>query len=248
MSVNEMLKSTSKLNFDTSFGICVQRGKESQPKGKATSKKQNINYKNQTDMKKSAKTVIRNSKNNNTVSNVKSATVSTVATKTENDVEEVIETVVENGVNYGSPNIKMMKTVTIYKNGDYNTKQHFYINGYKFRMDEHMRYSMKHYLMEVIPSYKEVEDIDKMLTQNINFKIGSEAPDFLKIRMKQQTTLVRGLIKALRESTNLKAELTAILGETKYEKIFLHNDFSGEIVCNWKTEWKKDYSASKYKL
>lgn len=93
-----------------------------------------------------------------------------------------------------------------------------------------------------------MEEIDKMLTQNINFKIGSDAPDYLKIRMKQQTTLIRGLIKALRESVNLKAELTAIFGETKYDKIFLSNDFNNEIVCNWKSEWKKDYSASKYKL
>ena len=66
--------------------------------------------------------------------------------------------------------------------------------------------------------------------------------------MKQQTTLIRGLIKALRDSTNLKAELTAIFGESRYDRIFLSNDFSGEIVCNWKSEWKKDYSSAKYKL
>lgn len=165
-----------------------------------------------------------------------------------NDVEEIIETVVENGVNYGSPNIKMMNVITIFKNGDYITEQHFYINGYKFRMDEIMRHSIKRYLMAVTPTYKGMEEIDKMLTQNINFKIGSDAPDYLKIRMKQQTTLIRGLIKALRESVNLKAELTAIFGETKYDKIFISTDFNGEIVCNWKSEWKKDYSASKYKL
>ena len=115
-------------------------------------------------------------------------------------------------------------------------------------MDEIMRHSIKRYLMAVTPTYKGMEEIDKMLTQNINFKIGSDAPDYLKIRMKQQTTLIRGLIKALRESTNLKAELTAIFGETKYDKIFLSNDFNNEIVCNWRSEWKKDYSASKYKL
>lgn len=80
-------------------------------------------------MRKSAKTAIRN----NNTNNVKTAVVRTVAPKaTENDVEEVIETVVENGVNYGSPNIKMMNVITIFKNGDYNTEQHFYINGYKF--------------------------------------------------------------------------------------------------------------------
>ena len=196
-------------------------------------------------MKKSAKEANRN----NNANNAKNVTVRTVAPKTAtNDIDEVIETVVENGVNYGSPNIKMMNVITILKNGDYTTEQHFYINGYKFRMDEIMRHSIKRYLMTVIPSYREVEEIDKMLTQNINFKIGSDAPDYLKIRMKQQTTLIRGLIKALRESTNLKAELTAIFGETKYDKIFLSNDFNGEIVCNWKSEWKRDYSASKYKL
>ena len=204
-----------------------------------------LTIKNHTDMKKSAKTAIRN----NNANNVNNTTVRTVAPKaTENDVEEVIETVVENGVNYGSPNIKMMNVITIFKNGDYTTEQHFYINGYKFRMDEIMRHSIKRYLMAVTPTYKGMEEIDKMLTQNINFKIGSDAPDYLKIRMKQQTTLIRGLIKALRESVNLKAELTAIFGETKYDKIFLSNDFNNEIVCNWKSEWKKDYSASKYKL
>lgn len=196
-------------------------------------------------MKKSAKEANRN----NNANNVKNVTVRTVAPKTAtNDIDEVIETVVENGVNYGSPNIKMMNVITILKNGDYNTEQHFYINGYKFRMDEIMRHSIKRYLMTVVPSYKEVEEIDKTLTQNINFKIGSDAPDYLKIRMKQQTTLIRGLIKALKDSTNLKAELTAIFGETKYDKIFHFNDFNGEIVCNWKSEWKRDYSASKYKL
>lgn len=80
-------------------------------------------------MKKSAKTAIRN----NNANNVKTAVVRTVAPKaTENDIEEVIETVVENGVNYGSPSIKMMNVITIFKNGDYITEQHFYINGYKF--------------------------------------------------------------------------------------------------------------------
>ena len=196
-------------------------------------------------MKKSAKSAIRN----NNTNSVKNATVKTVAPKvTANDVEEVVETIVENGVNYGSPNIKVMNVITIFTNKDYNTEQHFYINGYKFRMDELMRHSIKRYLMEVIPSYKEVEDIDKMLTQNVNFKIGSDAPDYLKIRMKQQTTLIRGLIKALKDSTNLKAELTAMFGETKYDKIFLSNDFNGEIVCNWKSEWKKDYTSAKYKF
>ena len=196
-------------------------------------------------MRKSAKSVIRNTNTNS----VKNVTVKIVAPKvTANDVEEVVETIVENGVNYGSSNIKVMNVITIFTNKDYNTEQHFYINGYKFRMDELMRHSIKRYLMEVIPSYKEVEDIDKMLTQNVNFKIGSDAPDYLKIRMKQQTTLIRGLIKALKDSTNLKAELTAMFGETKYDKIFLSNDFNGEIVCNWKSEWKKDYTSAKYKL
>lgn len=196
-------------------------------------------------MKKNIKSAIRY----NNTNSVKSATVKTVAPKvTTNDVEEVVETIVENGVNYGSPNIKVMNVITIFTNKDYNTEQHFYINGYKFRMDELMRHSIKRYLMEVIPSYKEVEDIDKMLTQNVNFKIGSDAPDYLKIRMKQQTTLIRGLIKALKDSTNLKAELTAMFGETKYDKIFLSNDFNGEIVCNWKSEWKKDYTSAKYKF
>ena len=191
----------------------------------------------------------KSSNRNNNSNNVKNATVKTVAPKTtSNDVEEVVETIVENGVNYGSPNIKVMNVITIFTNKDYTTEQHFYINGYKFRMDELMRNSIKRYLTEVIPSYKEVEDIDKMLTQNVNFKIGSDAPDYLKIRMKQQTTLIRGLIKALKDSTNLKAELTAMFGETKYDKIFLSNDFNGEIVCNWKSEWKKDYSSAKYKL
>ena len=208
-------------------------------------KKRILTIKNHTDMKKSAKTAIRN----NNANNVKTVVVRTVAPKaSNNDIEEVIETVVENGVNYGSPNIKMMNVITIFKNGDYITEQHFYINGYKFRMDEIMRHSIKRYLMAVTPTYKGMEEIDKILTQNINFKIGSDAPDYLKIRMKQQTTLIRGLIKALRESVNLKADLTAIFGETKYDKIFLSDDFNGEIVCNWKSEWKKDYSASKYKL
>lgn len=197
-------------------------------------------------MRKTAKDIIRNNK----VENVKNVTVSTVTPKTvTNDgISEIIETVVENGVNYGSPNIKMMNVITIYNNNDYNTEQHFYINGYKFRMDEIMRCSVKRYLMEVIPTYKEMEDMDKVLTQNINFKIGSDAPEYLKIRMKQQTTLIRGLVKALKESTNLKEELTEIFGETKYDKIFLSDEFKGEIVCNWKSEWKKDYSSSKYKL
>lgn len=102
-------------------------------------------------MRKSAKTAIRN----NNANNAKTVVVRTVAPKaTENDVEEVIETVVENGVNYGSPNIKMMNVITIFKNGDYITEQHFYINGYKFRMDEIMRHSIKRYLMAVTPTYK----------------------------------------------------------------------------------------------
>lgn len=197
-------------------------------------------------MKKISKTAVRNNK----VETAKNVIVNTVTPKTvtNDDIAEVIETVVENGINYGTPNIKMMNVITIYNNNDYNTEQHFYINGYKFRMDEIMRCSVKRYLMEVIPIYKEMEDIDKAVTQNINFKIGSDAPEYLKIRMKQQTTLIRGLVKALKESTDLKTELTEIFGETKYDKIFLSNEFKGEIVCNWKSEWKKDYSSSKYKL
>ena len=197
-------------------------------------------------MRKSAATATR--KNN--ISNAKTVTVRTVVptTTTNSDIAEVVETIVENGVNYGSSNIKMMNTITIYENNDYNIEQHFYINGYKFRMDEMMRCSIKRYPMEVLPSYKGKGNIDKTLTQNINFKIGSDAPDYLKIRMKQQTTLVKGLIKALKDSTDPKSELTAIFGETKYDKLFLSDEFKGEIVCNWKSEWKKDYSSAKYKL
>ena len=125
----EMLKSSSKLNFATSFGICVQRGKTDRKERAPKQKNRIFTTKNHTDMKKSAKTAIRN----NNANNVKTVVVRTLAPKANNnDIEEVIETVVENGVNYGSPNIKMMNVITIFKNGDYNTEQHFYINGYKF--------------------------------------------------------------------------------------------------------------------
>ena len=40
----------------------------------------------------------------------------------------------------------------------------------------------------------------------------------------------------LKVSINLKTELTVMFGETKYDKIFLPNDFNGEIVCNWKSK------------
>lgn len=40
----------------------------------------------------------------------------------------------------------------------------------------------------------------------------------------------------LKVSINMKTELTVIFGFTKYHKIFLPNDFNGDIVCNWKIE------------
>lgn len=123
---------------------------------------------------------------------------------------ETIEMLVEDGFNYGSPNIKMIDCITIYENGDYVTERHFYVNGYKFRMDELMKCSMKRYLMSVIPQFRGKEDVDKLLTQSISYKAGSDAPQYLKDRMKQQTTLVRGLIKALKDSNDINAELTAI--------------------------------------
>lgn len=191
----------------------------------------------------------KNTNRNNNVKNANNRTnAKTVSNDTAHNVKETIEMAVENGVNYGSSAIKMMQCVTIYENNDYNTENHFYINGYKFRMDEMMKCTMKRYLLNTIPQYRGVEEIDKSLTQSINFKAGSDAPQYIKTRMKQLTTLVRGLIKALRDSRKLNEELTEIFGESRYDKIFLKGDFSGQLAYNWKPEYKKDYSGAQYRL
>lgn len=164
------------------------------------------------------------------------------------NVVNVVDMIVENGMNFGTSHIKLMNTVTIYENGDYVTEQNFYINGYKFRMDDLMRHSIKRYLLEEVPKYQSEKEIDRVLNERVNCKIGGDAPQFVKIRMRQQTTLIRGLIKALRVSKNLKGDLTQIFGETEWDKVFDINDFNGQLVCNWKNEWKKDYSTPKYRL
>ena len=189
-----------------------------------------------------------NNSNNNVVTTVNRPTAKSVSSATAHNVVETIEMLVEDGFNYGSPNIKMIDCITIFENNDYVTERHFYVNGYKYRMDELMKYSMKRYLMSVIPQFSGKEDVDKLLTQSISYKAGSDAPQYLKDRMKQQTTLVRGLIKALKDSTDLNAELTAIFGNSKYDTIFMEKDFSDHLSYNWKAEYKKDYSGASYRL
>ena len=189
-----------------------------------------------------------NNSNNTVVTTVNRPAAKSVSSATAHNVVETIEMLVEDGFNYGSPNIKMIDCITIFENRDYVTERHFYVNGYKFRMDELMKYSMKRYLMSVIPQFRGKEDVDKLLTQSISYKAGSDAPQYLKDRMKQQTTLVRGLIKALKDSADLNAELTAIFGNSKYDTIFMEKDFSGHLSYNWKAEYKKDYSGASYRL
>ena len=189
-----------------------------------------------------------NNSNNNAVTTVNRPTAKAVSSATAHNVVETIEMLVEDGFNYGSPNIKMIDCITIFENNDYVTERHFYVNGYKYRMDELMKYSMKRYLMSVIPQFSGKEDVDKLLTRSISYKAGSDAPQYLKDRMKQQTTLVRGLIKALKDSTDLNAELTAIFGNSKYDAIFMEKDVSEHRSYNWKAEYKKDYSGASYRL
>lgn len=186
---------------------------------------------------------------NKTVSStVENQTVKSVSNETADNIVETKEMIVDNGRNYGTSNIKQIRSVSVFENKDYVTEEHFYINGYKFRMDEMMRYSMKKYLSDTIPKYRGKRDIDKRLLQSINFKAPSNAPKYLKVRLKQQTTLVRGLIKALKDSPNIDAELTEIFGTTKYDEIFLNEDFSSQLAYNWKAEYKKDYSGNPYRL
>ena len=97
---------------------------------------------------------------NTVVTTVNRPTAKTVSSATAHNVVETIEMLVEDGFNYGSPNIKMIDCITIYENGDYVTERHFYVNGYKFRMDELMKCSMKRYLMSVIPQFRGKEDVD----------------------------------------------------------------------------------------
>ncbi|KAA5467792.1 hypothetical protein F2Y53_00485, partial [Bacteroides cellulosilyticus] len=75
---------------------------------------------------------------NTVVTTVNRPTAKTVSSATAHNVVETIEMLVEDGFNYGSPNIKMIDCITIYENGDYVTERHFYVNGYKFRMDDLM--------------------------------------------------------------------------------------------------------------
>ena len=186
---------------------------------------------------------------NNTVSEtVKNQTEKSVSNATSNNIVETAEMIVDNGTYYGSPNIKQIKILSVFENGDYVTEELFYINGYKFRMDDMMKYSMKQFLSNIIPKYKGKEDIDKLLTQSVSYKAPNDSPQYIKCRMKQLTTLVRGLIKALKDSPNINDELTAIFGTTKYDKIFLKEDFNGQLAYNWKAEYKKDYSGNPYRL
>ena len=60
-----MLKSSFKLNFDTSFAIYVQRGKADRKERSPKQKNRILTTKNHTDMRKSAKTAIRNNNANN---------------------------------------------------------------------------------------------------------------------------------------------------------------------------------------
>ena len=194
--------------------------------------------------------IVSNASNsNNTVSEtVKNQTEKSVSNATSNNIVETAEMIVDNGTNYGSPNIKQIKILSVFENGDYVTEELFYINGYKFRMDDMMKYSMKQFLSNIIPKYKGKEDIDKLLTQSISYKAPNDSPQYIKCRMKQLTTLVRGLIKALKDSPNINDELTAIFGTTKYDKIFLKEDFNGQLAYNWKSEYRKDYSGNPYRL
>lgn len=163
------------------------------------------------------------------------------------NANNVIDMVIENGIDFGTPHIKSMNTVRISEDGSCTTERNLFISGYKFRMDDIMRYSIKRYVMENAPKYKSAKDIDKTLTEKINYKIGGDAPQCLKIRTKQLTVLVRGLIKALRFSKNIKKELNLIFGDTQCDKVLADVPFNG-IVNQWKSEWKKDYSNTKYKF
>lgn len=189
-----------------------------------------------------------NNQNNTVSETVKNQTEKSVNNATSNNIVETAEMIVDNGTNYGSPNIKQIKILSVFENGDYVTEELFYINGYKFRMDDMMKYSMKQFLSNIIPKYKGKEDIDKLLTQSVSYKAPNDSPQYIKCRMKQLTTLVRGLIKALKDSPNINDELTAIFGTTKYDKIFLKEDFNGQLAYNWKAEYKKDYSGNPYRL
>lgn len=182
---------------------------------------------------------------------VKNSAVKNVKKANNNTTHNIISTtdvVVENGINYGNPNIKQMATITVYENNDYITEKFFYIGGYKFRMDDITTHSIKRYLMREIPTYRNEKELDKVLSEKVNFKMGGDAPQYIKIRMKQLTTLIRGLIKALQTSTALKDDLNKIFGTNQWDNILTADDFNGEIICNWKTEWKRDYSTAKYRL
>lgn len=164
------------------------------------------------------------------------------------DIISVSEGIVENGIDYGTPNVKAMRIITVYKNNDFVTEDCFFINGYKFRMDDMMRLSMKLYLLKTVPTYSKVADIDRVLSENVSFKIGSDAPQYLKIRMKQLTVLVKGLIKALRNSDRLEADILKIFGKTELDNVLDDKAFNGQLVINWKAEWRKDYPSQKYKI
>lgn len=169
-------------------------------------------------------------------------------TTTNHNIIAVQDAIIENGVNYGSPNVKAIRTITAYENNDYVAEEYFYINGYKFRMDDLMRHSIKRYLLAEAPCYRNIKEIDKVLSERVNFKMGSDAPQYLKIRAKQLTTFIRGLLKVLSKSTQLREDIDCIFGVTQWDKIISHNDFNGEIMFNWKNEWKRDYTTPKYKL
>lgn len=205
----------------------------------------------------------KNIRRNNNVKNTNNAvsatsavrpTAKAVSSATAHNIARTIEMVVEDGFNYGSPNIKMINCITVFENNDYVTERHFYINGYKFRMDEIMKCALKCYLLKLIPEYTGVEEIDRVLCKDIKYNIGGNAPQYLQERMKQMTILVRGLIKAFRDSNDLLSDLTVIFGESEYDEVFMADeiygamDFKDHLFHNWKPEYKKDYSGAAYRL
>lgn len=178
----------------------------------------------------------------------------TVNNITENNVAEpkLLNTFtlnINDGIDYGNTNIHKLKTVDFYDNGDMCASESFFhVNGYNFQLDYISQYSIKCYLLKEIPTYRNIKNIDKVLSQRVNFKADDDALQYIKIRTEQLNIFLRGLIKGLRKSKHLKDDLNIVFGMNPFDFQLPKDFFNYNIICNWKDEWKEDYSTAKYKL
>lgn len=150
----------------------------------------------------------------------------------------------------GFPNVRLVITNSVDKEGHNVEERNLIVNGYIFRSYELFQIAIKYYVKKCVIEYKNLSNfkINMELLNSIDnyYRLKETAEsEWQRIRWKQIFVLVRCLVKSLRFSNDIDKDLNEIFDskDCSILDLILAEEISHDLIKVLHKEWIQEYDT-----